>query len=184
MLLGDPERLERARRTLGSLSSFMKHLKQPIARRANEESGTSGHLWDQRFYSGALLSEEGARRCDGVRGSEPGGAPASPSGSRSAGTRRSRSGSRRNSAEALEEYLAPLVSGLGEDEPALPHPTVTLGDYVDMVRGMADAVNGAGATSSPMLRSGWRESPCSASGSARTGPRSAWQAGSSSAGSS
>ena len=46
-----------ARRTLGSLSSLMKRLKQPIARRVNEESGTTGHLWDQRFHSGPLLSE-------------------------------------------------------------------------------------------------------------------------------
>ena len=52
LLLGDPERLFRARRTLGSLSGFMKHLKQPIARRANEESGTKGHFHEQRFHSG------------------------------------------------------------------------------------------------------------------------------------
>ena len=51
------ERKPEARRTLGSLSSLMKRLKQPIARRANEESGTTGHLWDQRFHSGPLLSE-------------------------------------------------------------------------------------------------------------------------------
>ena len=57
LLLGDPDRLFRARRTLGSLSAFMKHLKQPIARRANEESGTRGHFFEQRHYSGALLSE-------------------------------------------------------------------------------------------------------------------------------
>ena len=36
----------------------MKHLKQPIARRANEEDGCKGHFFEQRFYSGALLSEE------------------------------------------------------------------------------------------------------------------------------
>ena len=58
LLLGDPERLARARRTLGSLSCFMQHLKQPIARRANEEDGCKGHFFEQRFYSGALLSEE------------------------------------------------------------------------------------------------------------------------------
>ena len=51
------ERKPEARRTLGSLSSLMKRLKQPIARRPNEESGTTGHLWDQRFHSGPLLSE-------------------------------------------------------------------------------------------------------------------------------
>ena len=57
-LLADPERLARARTTLGSLSSFMKHLKQPIARRANKEDGVKGHFFEQRFYSGALLDEE------------------------------------------------------------------------------------------------------------------------------
>ena len=36
----------------------MQHLKQPIARRANEEDGCKGHFFEQRFYSGALLSEE------------------------------------------------------------------------------------------------------------------------------
>ena len=54
LLLGNPGRLIRARSTL---SAFMKHLKQPIARRAIEEGGTKGHFYDQRFYSGALLSE-------------------------------------------------------------------------------------------------------------------------------
>lgn len=58
LMLGDLERLEKARRTLGSLSSFMKHLKQPIARRANEEDCCKGHFFEQRFYSGALLNEE------------------------------------------------------------------------------------------------------------------------------
>ena len=58
LLLGDPDRLARARHTLGSLSDFMKHLKQPIARRANEEDGCDGHFFEQRFYSGALLGEQ------------------------------------------------------------------------------------------------------------------------------
>ena len=139
LLLGDPERLERARRTLGSLSSFMKHLKQPIARRANEESGTSGHLWDQRFYSGALLNEEALAAAMAYVDLNPVRAGIAE---RIEECRDTSIAERlkENSAEALEEYLAPLVSGLGEDEPALPHPTVTLGDYVGMVRGMADTV--------------------------------------------
>ena len=58
LLLGDPARLARARLTLGSLSDFMKHLKQPVARRANTEDGCDGHFFEQRFYSGALLGEE------------------------------------------------------------------------------------------------------------------------------
>ena len=37
ILLASPERLLHARETLGSLSNFMKYLKQPIAYRANRE---------------------------------------------------------------------------------------------------------------------------------------------------
>ena len=36
-------------RTLGSLSSFMKHLKPPITRMANREDGWDGHFRAQRF---------------------------------------------------------------------------------------------------------------------------------------
>ncbi len=57
-LLLDPETLEQKRRTLGSLSDFMKLLKQPIAYRANQEDGCSGHFFEQRFYSGVLLDED------------------------------------------------------------------------------------------------------------------------------
>ena len=56
-LINDPTRLNRCRHTLGSLSAFMQHLKQPIARRANREDNTTGHFFEQRFYSGALLSD-------------------------------------------------------------------------------------------------------------------------------
>ena len=56
-LIADGARLARCRSVLGSLSSFMQHLKQPIARRANQEDGVSGHFFEKRFYSGALLSE-------------------------------------------------------------------------------------------------------------------------------
>mgnify|MGYP006085397397 FL=1 len=52
-----PERLVHARQTLGSLSMFMKHLKQPIAYQANKEDRCSGHFFEGRFYSGALLDE-------------------------------------------------------------------------------------------------------------------------------
>ena len=36
----------------------MKHLKQPVARRANLEDDCTGHFFEQRFYSGALLTGE------------------------------------------------------------------------------------------------------------------------------
>ncbi|MXY57847.1 MAG: hypothetical protein F4029_17185 [Gammaproteobacteria bacterium] len=58
LMLDNPKRLARARCTLGSMSNFMKHLKQPIARRANLEDDCTGHFFEQRFYSGALLTEE------------------------------------------------------------------------------------------------------------------------------
>ncbi len=45
LLLGNPGRLFRARCTLGSLSDFMKHLKQPIARRANEGARLGTHAF-------------------------------------------------------------------------------------------------------------------------------------------
>ena len=57
-LLEDPNRISRLRDTLGSLSMFMKHLKQPIARRANLEDETTGNFFDRRYYSGALLNQE------------------------------------------------------------------------------------------------------------------------------
>ena len=59
LLLDDPGRVARARGTLGSMSHFMKHLKQPVARCANLEDGCTGHFFEQRFYSGALRP----RRC-------------------------------------------------------------------------------------------------------------------------
>lgn len=57
ILLERPEKLLHARKTLGSLSMFMRHLKQPIAFRANKEDRCSGHFFEGRFYSGALLDE-------------------------------------------------------------------------------------------------------------------------------
>ncbi len=35
----------------------MKHLKQPIFYQANREDKCSGHFFEGRFYSGALLDE-------------------------------------------------------------------------------------------------------------------------------
>jgi len=36
---------------------FMKYLKQPIAYKANMEDRCSGHFFEGRFYSGALLDD-------------------------------------------------------------------------------------------------------------------------------
>ena len=56
-LIADQNRLAHVRKELGSVSTFMKFLKQPIARKANGEDDVTGHFFEQRFWSGALLSE-------------------------------------------------------------------------------------------------------------------------------
>ncbi len=64
-ILQNPERLARCRKALGSLSCFMQHLKQPFALWANKEDGCTGHFFEKRFYSGALLTREDLLACMG-----------------------------------------------------------------------------------------------------------------------
>ena len=127
LLLDNADRVARARCTLGSMSHFMKHLKQPIARRANLEDDCTGHFFEQRFYSGALLTEEAliaamayvdlnpvradlAGRIEEIRDTSI--------------TERLQV----NSAEALADYLRPVVSGLdGWSPPAESSPVAVVG---------------------------------------------------------
>ncbi|PCJ11803.1 MAG: transposase [Gammaproteobacteria bacterium] len=55
--------INRYRMRLGSLSWFMKCLNEPIARIANKEDKCTGHFWESRFKSQALLSEEAILSC-------------------------------------------------------------------------------------------------------------------------
>ena len=135
-LLRDPVRLSRARRTLGSLSHFMKHLKQPIARRANLEDGCDGHFFEQRFYSGALLSEKAMLAAMAYVDLNPVRAKLAQRieecHDASVITRL-----RENSAAALAAYLRPIASGL--PQPVAPCLAVTLADYLDLLRVMVTA---------------------------------------------
>jgi len=48
---------------LADLGWFMKCLNEPIARMANQEDGCTGHFWEARYRSQALLSEEALLSC-------------------------------------------------------------------------------------------------------------------------
>ena len=137
LVLSDPTRLERARATLGSLSSFMKHLKQPIARRANREDDCEGHFFEQRFYSGALLNEKAIIAASAYVDLNPVRADLverlDEYEEASIAER-----VREDRPERLSDYLRPISSGLA------PHQyrsfvDITLGDYVGLLEGMIAA---------------------------------------------
>ena len=155
-LLGDPKRLEQARRTLGSLSDFMKHLKQPIARRANKEDGCKGHFFEQRFYSGALLSEKAVLAAMAYVDLNPVRAKLAK---RLAECTDASIGERlrENDSAALEEFLAPVASGLSEGKTTTPRIQMTLKKYVELLNGLLEAdVAGSGrAGRSPDSTTRW-----------------------------
>ena len=64
-VLAQRDRLPQLRAHLSSLSWFMARWKEPIARLANQESGTKGHFYEQRFGSRELV-DDGANLCCNV----------------------------------------------------------------------------------------------------------------------
>ena len=137
LMLSDADRLERARCTLGSLSSFMKHLKQPIARRANLEDDCEGHFFEQRFYSGALLNEKAIIAASAYVDLNPVRADLverlDEYEEASIAER-----VREDSPERLNDYLRPIASGLGPQQ-YRSFVDITLGDYVGLLEGMIAA---------------------------------------------
>ncbi len=56
-------KIEAWRKRLADLGWFHKLLKEPIARRANQEDGCTGHFWEGRYRSYRLLDEAAVLAC-------------------------------------------------------------------------------------------------------------------------
>jgi REP element-mobilizing transposase RayT len=120
LLLLSPERLLHARETLGSLPMFMKHLKQPIAYQANREDRCSGHFFEGRFYSGALLDENAVIAAMAYVDLNPIRARITQHIEQyKAASGYTRVQITKNTPTRLKEAVQPLVSGLNRDRPAL-----------------------------------------------------------------
>ena len=133
-LVAEPDDIERLRQRLGSLSAFMQHLKQPIARQANGEDKVKGHFFEQRFYSGALLCEQALLAAMAYVDLNPVRARLAKDIEHCDHTSIARR-LKANSAERLERLLEPLASGLAVDEGA--QLSMTLQGYVDVLRVLA-----------------------------------------------
>ncbi len=61
--VADPDWVAMHRERLGSISWFMKVMKERLARRANREDGCTGSFWQGRFTSVALLGQAAVIAC-------------------------------------------------------------------------------------------------------------------------
>ncbi|MGK0171590.1 MAG: hypothetical protein ACI9W2_003320, partial [Gammaproteobacteria bacterium] len=149
-------RLAHCRKVLSSLSEFMKHLKQPLAWRINREDDQRGHCFEQRFYSGAILSERSLLTTLAYVDLNPVRAHIADDISQCQHTSiAKRLSELENSPERIDEYLAPLASGLEptlNDRPSGPqhnsqplerhharHPKKTLRHYCELLHSLTDA---------------------------------------------
>jgi len=62
-IIKDKEKLALYRERLGSLSWLMSRINEPIAKKSNREDFVTGHFWESRFKSQALLDEAAVLTC-------------------------------------------------------------------------------------------------------------------------
>ena len=136
-LLKDRKRLNHVRKQLGSLSTFMKFLKQDIARRANLEDGVTGHFFEQRFWSGALVTERAVLATMAYIDLNPVRAEIAKTieAIEAAGIT-DRLKAARGDEASLDAYLQPIGRGLPGAPPRL---SMTLQGYIQLLRDMAAA---------------------------------------------
>jgi REP element-mobilizing transposase RayT len=152
-LLQNEALLADRRKKLGCLSTFMKHLKQPIARRANSEDGCRGHFFESRFYSGALLSEQAVLASMAYVDLNPVRAKIARSIEQCHNTSiAARIRHLENSLERLRNVIEPLISGTGETAYRFQ---ITLADYIERLKEVIRAELDQGKNQSPNKQSRW-----------------------------
>lgn len=141
-MLADPALVQWRRQRLGSLSAFMQRLKQPISLRINREDGVKGHLFEKRFYSGALLDENAVIAAMGYVDLNPFRARIAQFLEDADFTSiRRRLRVLANTQRRLEHYLAPLGGGTGSRHPEgeqadaadAPQLHMTLAAYIELL---------------------------------------------------
>ncbi len=142
-IANNPDVAAAYRAKLGSVSTFMKLLKQPIASRANKEIGENGSFWEKRFYSGAILDDAHLVAAMAYVDLNPvrAGVVRSYEEARHTSVRQRLKGYE-NTAERLQQFLEPVVSGLkrGNEDAKLP---LRLIDYLTLVASMTGSDGGA-----------------------------------------
>ena len=152
-ILADEKLLAGRRNKLGCLSTFMQNLKQPIARWANKEDGCKGHFFENRFYSGALLSDQALLAAMAYVDLNPVRAKIARSIAQCQNTSiAARLRHIENSPERLKEVLSPIVSGLSETTNRFE---MTLAAYVDHLNEIISAEIGPDRDQPPSKHSRW-----------------------------
>ncbi len=144
VILEDPSLLAATRRKLGDLSCFMKHLKQPISWRANQEAGTDGNFWANRFYSGALLDEDAVLAAMAYVDLNPVRAKIARNIEECQDTSVfERMKDAKHSKEKLDAYLEPIVSGLNSnaEKKTVRSLPLTLAAYLKRLQNTCDYIH-------------------------------------------